>query len=103
MSRVKNEDEFELRRESVLDTAAEAFAADSYPSVSMNQLAAACGGSKSRLYHYYEGKEAILFDLLDRYTTRLADLVERAQSDALHAKLSARATLHLLIRTFLAE
>ena len=60
MSRVKNEDEFELRRESVLDTAAEAFAADSYPSVSMNQLAAACGGSKSRLYHYYEGKEACL-------------------------------------------
>jgi AcrR family transcriptional regulator len=103
MSRVKNEDEFELRRESVLDTAAEAFAADSYPSVSMNQLAAACGGSKSRLYHYYEGKEAILFDLLDRYTRRLADLVERAESDARHAKLSARATLHLLIRTFLAE
>ncbi|NWK45948.1 TetR/AcrR family transcriptional regulator [Ralstonia pickettii] len=103
MSRVKNEDEFELRRESVLDTAAEAFAADSYPSVSMNQLAAACGGSKSRLYHYYEGKEAILFDLLDRYTRRLADLVERAQSDARHAKLSARSTLHLLIRTFLAE
>lgn len=69
----------------------------------MNQIAAACGGSKSRLYHYYEGKEAILFDLLDRYTRRLADLVERAERDALHARLSARATLHLLIRTFLAE
>ena len=103
MSRVKNEDEFELRRESVLDTAAEAFAADSYPSVSMNQLAAACGGSKSRLYHYYEGKEAILFDLLDRYTKRLMLIIAEVEGASQRRGLSEREAFADLVRAFLAE
>jgi AcrR family transcriptional regulator len=31
----------------------------------MSQLAAACGISKANIYHYYDGKEALLFDLLE--------------------------------------
>ena len=31
----------------------------------MNDIAAANDTSKARLYHYYEAKEATLFDLLD--------------------------------------
>ena len=55
----------DLRRDEILNVAAACFAQRSYPATSMNDIAAACGTSKARLYHYYESKEAILFDLLD--------------------------------------
>ena len=61
----------ELQREAILNQAAQCFAQRSYLAASMNDIAAACGTSKARLYHYYGSKEAILFDLLDRYTQRL--------------------------------
>ena len=56
----------ETQRDQILELAAAKFAQTSYPSTSMSDLAAASGTSKARLYHYYESKEAILFDLLDR-------------------------------------
>jgi len=69
----------------------------------MNDIAAACGTSKARLYHYYESKEAILFDLLDRYTQRLLALIGEAEAHAQRQNLSERAALHALVRVFLAE
>jgi AcrR family transcriptional regulator len=81
MARTKAPD-FEAQREQILDLAAAAFAATSYPSTSMADLAAACGTSKARLYHYYESKEAILFDLLDRYTCQLMQIVSEVEADS---------------------
>ena len=60
----------ELRRDEILDIAAQCFADASYPATSMNTIATAGGTSKARLYHYYDSKEAILFDLLDRQIRR---------------------------------
>jgi len=65
----------DLKREEILDVSAQCFAQQSFPAASMNHIATACGTSKARLYHYYESKEAILFDLLDRYTQRLLVLI----------------------------
>ena len=65
----------ELKRDEILDRAAQCFADKSYPAATMNDIAAANGTSKARLYHYYSAKEAILFDLLDRYTQRLLSLI----------------------------
>ena len=69
----------------------------------MNDIALACGTSKARLYHYYEGKEAILFDLLDRYTQHLLALVGETEARAQRRNLSEVEALHELIRVFLAE
>lgn len=69
----------------------------------MNDIAAAGGTSKARLYHYYESKEAILFDLLDRYTQKLLVIVGQVQAAAQRRDLDARATLHELVRAFLRE
>jgi AcrR family transcriptional regulator len=69
----------------------------------MNDIAAACGTSKARLYHYYTSKEAILFDLLDRYTQALLALIGQVQATAQRQKLDERATVHVLIRSFLVE
>ncbi len=93
----------DLKRDEILDIAAQCFAQRSYPAASMNDIAAAGGTSKARLYHYYESKEAILFDLLDRYTQRLLAIIAQAQATAQRRNLDDRATLHELIRSFLEE
>ncbi len=93
----------DLKREAILDLAARCFAERSYAAASMNDIAEAGGTSKARLYHYYESKEAILFDLLDRHTQRLLAIVGETQAAAQRGGLDERATLHELIRRFLAE
>jgi AcrR family transcriptional regulator len=93
----------ELKRDEILDVAAQCFAERSYPAASMNDIAAAGGTSKARLYHYYESKEAILFDLLDRYTQRLLAIIGQAEATAQRRNLDERAALHELVRSFLQE
>ena len=93
----------ELKRDEILDRAAQCFADKSYPAATMNDIAAANGTSKARLYHYYSAKEAILFDLLDRYTQRLLSLIGKTEATAQRRNLDDRAALHELIRSFLQE
>ena len=91
----------ELQREAILGVAAQCFAQRSYVAASMNDIAAACGTSKARLYHYYSSKEAILFDLLDRYTQHLLAIIGQTEASAQRKNLDDRAALHELIRNFL--
>jgi AcrR family transcriptional regulator len=93
----------EIKRDEILDIAAQCFAERSYVAASMNDIAAAGGTSKARLYHYYESKEAILFDLLDRYTQRLLALIGQVEATAQRRRLDDRAALHELLRAFLEE
>jgi AcrR family transcriptional regulator len=93
----------ETQRDQILELAAEKFAQTSYPTTSMADLAAASGTSKARLYHYYESKEAILFDLLDRYTKRLMLIIAEVEGASQRRGLTERDTFAELIRAFLAE
>ncbi|TAL96940.1 MAG: TetR/AcrR family transcriptional regulator [Paraburkholderia sp.] len=93
----------DTQRDQILELAAGKFAQTSYPSTSMAELAAACGTSKARLYHYYASKEAILFDLLDRYTKRLMLIIAEVEGASQRRGLSERETFAELIRAFLAE
>ena len=93
----------DIKRDAILDIAAQCFADRSYPAASMNEIAAACGTSKARLYHYYESKDAILFDLLDRHTQRLLTLIAQTEAKAQRQNLDDRAALHELVRAFLQE
>ncbi len=93
----------DIKRDAILDIAAQCFADRSYPAASMNEIATACGTSKARLYHYYDSKEAILFDLMDRYTQRLLSLIALTDATAQRQNLDDRAALHELIRAFLQE
>jgi AcrR family transcriptional regulator len=102
MARPKSS-QHELKRDEILDVAAQCFAQQSYPAASMNDIAAACGTSKARLYHYYESKEAILFDLLDRYTQRLLAMIGQAEATAHRRNFDDRAALHELVRGFMEE
>jgi AcrR family transcriptional regulator len=102
MARTKAPDH-ETQREQILELAAAKFAQTSYPSTSMADLAAASGTSKARLYHYYESKEAILFDLLDRYTKRLMQIIEEVEGASRQRGLSEREAFADLVRAFLTE
>ncbi len=102
MARPKSS-QHEIKRDEILDIAAQCFADRSYAAASMNDIAAAGGTSKARLYHYYESKEAILFDLLDRYTQRLLAVIGQVEAAAQRRNLDDRAALHELVRCFLEE
>lgn len=93
----------ELKRDEILNHAASAFARLGFAVASMQDIAKACGTSKARLYHYYDSKEALLFDLLDRYTQRLLLLVGETEAQAQRLGLDEREALHELIRQFLGE
>ncbi|SAK72086.1 TetR/AcrR family transcriptional regulator [Caballeronia ptereochthonis] len=102
MARTKAPDH-ETQREQILELAAAKFAQTSYPSTSMADLAAASGTSKARLYHYYESKEAILFDLLDRYTKRLMLIIAEVEGASQRRGLGEREAFAELVRAFLVE
>ncbi len=102
MARPKSS-QHEIKRDAILDVAASCFARASYPASSMSDIAAAMGTSKARLYHYYDSKDAILYDLLDRYTQQLLALIAQAEARAQRGNLSERGALHELVRSFLAE
>ena len=61
------------KRAQILKAAALVFANEGFDRASMTQLARECGISKANIYHYYDGKDAILFDILDSYLRKLRD------------------------------
>ncbi len=63
------------KRTRILKAAAKVFATEGYDRASMAQLARECGISKANIYHYYHGKDAILFDILDSYLHALRDRI----------------------------
>ncbi|WP_422049832.1 TetR/AcrR family transcriptional regulator [Shimia sp.] len=63
------------KRAHILKVAAKVFAAEGFDRASMTVLAKACGISKANIYHYYSGKDALLFDVLDSYLRALRDRV----------------------------
>ncbi|MHA7887602.1 TetR/AcrR family transcriptional regulator [Roseicyclus sp.] len=86
------------KRAAIRAGAARYFAAEGYARASMAGAARACGVSKALLYHYYDGKEALLFDILEQHLGALAAAVERVAPDG-----PPEARLRRLIHAILAE
>lgn len=73
---------YDEQREAILVRAAELFAHRGYPATSMNQVAEACGLSKATLYHYFDDKYALLFDICDGHVAKLEAIVATALAGA---------------------
>ncbi len=85
------------KRMHILKMAAHVFAKEGFDRASMAVLAKACGISKANIYHYYDSKDSILFDVLDTYLCRL-----RARICGLDLTgLSAEAQLRDVVREIL--
>ena len=63
------------KRAQILRAAAKVFATEGFDRASMTQLARECGISKANIYHYYDSKDAILYDILESYLRGLRDRV----------------------------
>jgi AcrR family transcriptional regulator len=91
--------DFEQRRERIVAEAAELFARDGFRGSSINDLAGACGVSKSLLYHYFPSKEDILYAVMAGH---LDQLIEDAAA-AVATEAEAEARLRRLLHDFMAH
>ena len=93
--------DYEQRREAIVDAAARLFAEKGFLGASISDIANACEMSKSLIYHYYESKEDILFDVMHSHVKALLDAAQTiaAQSDKPEQKLRAltRAFIQLYV------
>jgi AcrR family transcriptional regulator len=80
------------RREQILATAAELFAARGFHGVSVADIGAACGISGPALYKHFSSKDAVLAEMLVSISERLLE-VGRARSEAAPDARSALAAL----------
>lgn len=80
-----------------MDMAADVFSEHGYDGASMAQLAKACGVSKALIYHYYDSKDALLFDILEHHLSTLLDVVLQSQN----SKQAPEENLLLLVTTIL--
>ena len=74
--------DYDTKREKILIAAAHVFAHRGVASASMAEVAKACGISKGNIYHYYDSKLAILFEILDSYLSRLRGRIIDIKLDA---------------------
>jgi TetR/AcrR family transcriptional regulator len=65
----------------------------------MAEVAAACGVSKALVYHYYTGKDALLFDILREHLQALLDSVQ-AVDKGMTPRLRLRALVGALLSAY---
>jgi len=65
------------RKQLILEKSAEMFAEHGYHKASIDQLADACGMSKSLIYHYFKSKHELLFQCMKEHVTELHLEAER--------------------------
>jgi AcrR family transcriptional regulator len=76
--RARSEEQRQIRRQAILDTTAAMLEAMPVSGISLNQLSRRVGLAKSNVLRYFESREAILLELLDRATQRwLTELAEQ--------------------------
>lgn len=69
--------DFEERRAAIVGHAARLFAEHGFVGASIADLAEACDTSKSLIYHYYDSKEDILFDVMHSHVRALIEAAEK--------------------------
>ena len=73
--------DYDERRDRILDTAAGLYAEAGFHGCSIADLAAACGMSKSLLYHYFSSKEDILFEIMAGHVGALSDVAPAVERE----------------------
>ncbi len=97
---------YEERRQELLDAAASMFAEKGFDGASMAQIASSCGVSKALLYHYYKSKEELLYSMLLSHCLLLVRTGEEAVAEAGRTFVGsdqdkARAQLDSLVRSLM--
>jgi AcrR family transcriptional regulator len=97
MARTRAAD-FEDKQRAILKSAAAVFAKQGMDKASMSMIASHSGVSKALLYHYYPGKDALIFDIVRTHLAELDEAIETADRPAeppeTRLNLLIRAVLH---------
>jgi AcrR family transcriptional regulator len=80
MTRVRADD-YDTKSQAILDSAAALFAKVGYPNAKMQDIAAACGATKSMLYHYFPTKDDLLSAMLEDHLERLIASIDESVSE----------------------
>lgn len=96
MARTQAKD-YHDKRAAILKTSAKLFGRDGYGRTSMAGVAASCGVSKALLYHYYQNKEELLFDILFNHLNELV----KVTNDAAKLDIEAEQRLGAMIEGLL--
>lgn len=75
--------DFEEKQRVILDHAARVFAEQGMEKASMSQIASVAQVSKALLYHYYPGKDALIFAIIITHLEGLDAAIEAADDPAL--------------------
>ena len=92
--------DYEEKRARILKSAARVFAEQGYDRASMSVLAKECGISKANIYHYYDSKDALLFDVLDTYLKALRDRICGLDLNGLDAKAQLRSVVREILLAY---
>jgi len=90
----------EQKRVHILKSAARVFAEQGYDRASMSVLAKECGISKANIYHYYDSKDALLFDVLDTYLKALRDRICGLDLSGLDVKSQLRSVVREILLAY---
>lgn len=90
--------EYDERKLAIVEAAAALFAAHGFNGASVADIAERCKTSKSLIYHYYESKEDILYDVMISHVRAL----EAAAADALAGAAEPEQKLRDLTQLFMA-
>lgn len=97
MARPRADDYLE-KQQLILDRAATLFARKGFAGTSIATIAEFCNASKALIYHYYQSKESILYDML---STHCELLLSTAQEITQQSTLDPEAKLRLLLHRFM--
>lgn len=90
--------DYDERKLAIVEQAASLFATRGFNGASVADIAERCKTSKSLIYHYYESKEDILYDVMISHVRAL----EAAAADALAGSAGAEQKLRDLTQLFMA-
>lgn len=89
--------DFAEKQRAILRAAAAVFASAGMDKASMAQIAGRADVSKSLLYHYYPGKDALIFDIIRTHLSELDAAVDAAEDAGLPPRDRLRALVHAVL------
>jgi len=99
MARTRATD-FADKQRVILTSAAAVFAEAGMDKASMAQIAAQAQVSKALLYHYYPGKDALIFAIIRTHLLELDTAIETADRPGLEGRERLRALIHAVLEAY---
>lgn len=96
--RLRSRARFDKRKLEIIDIAAELFARRGYHATTVDDLTEATGLQRGGLYHYIGSKEALLFDIHERFIRPLLDAAREIEQREDDPEARLRALAHALMR-----